>query len=127
MIQCTLRPGGGQRDVLTFPRRFVSQIVQKLDLSLMPLSIHTPEQQPRGSRTDAGVVYTKDGVPVKVNAQANVRIGPPPEISSGDDDRKEEKMRYLKSAASIFGGLERAKTKDVITKTLEGEFALAQH
>ena len=35
-------------------------------------------------------------------------------------------MRYLKSAASIFGGLERAKTKDVITKTLEGEFALAQ-
>lgn len=102
------------------------QMVQKLDLSIMSLQIRTPEVNDDGSYSGpiiAGgkgpVVYTKDGVPVRANSVAQVRIGPPPEIG-GDEARRDEKLRYLQSAASIFGGLKRSKTKEVITKTLEG-------
>lgn len=60
-------------------------------------------------------VYTKDGVPVRVSSVAQVRIGPPPEMAGS-----EEKARYLRSAASIFGGLSRGECEQVITQTLEG-------
>jgi len=94
------------------------QIVQLMDLSLMSLHIETPEKHP-ADPARPGVVYTKDGVPIQVTSVAQVRIGPPPEIG-GDDTRRDEKLRYLKSAASIFGGLSRYETANVITQTLEG-------
>lgn len=94
------------------------QIVQLMDLSLMSLHIETPEKHPTAGQRP-GVVYTKDGVPIQVTSVAQVRIGPPPEIG-GDDTRRDEKLRYLKSAASIFGGLSRHETANVITQTLEG-------
>ena len=53
----------------------------------------------------------------RVNSVAQVRIGPPPDVGG---QNMEEKERYLKSAASIFGGLSRDKCQEVITQTLEG-------
>lgn len=107
------------------------QMVQLLDLSLMTLKVESPHvsdeddnqafRQPRGpggdDRTDDICVYTKDGVPVRVNSVAQVRIGPPPELDGGSGDEKE---RYLRSAASIFGDLSREACRAVITQTLEG-------
>ena len=97
------------------------QMVQMLDLSLMTLNVESPhthharghQQQPH----EDICVYTKDGVPVRVNSVAQVRIGPPPDVGG---QNMEEKERYLKSAASIFGGLSRDKCQEVITQTLEG-------
>jgi flotillin len=94
------------------------QITQMLDLSLMTLSVESPNMDTSGMDGDI-CVYTKDGVPVRVNSVAQVRIGPPPEIGA-NAQRGTEKMLYLKSAASIFGGLGRRDCKSVITQTLEG-------
>ena len=55
------------------------QMVQMLDLSLMTLSVESPNLANAGTNSDI-CVYTKDGVPVRVNSVAQVRIGPPPEI-----------------------------------------------
>lgn len=94
------------------------QITQMLDLSLMTLSVESPRKDGIGDADDI-CVYTKDGVPVRCNSVAQVRIGPPPEIGNSAT-RREEKMRYLKSAASIFGGLGRHECRQVIMQTLEG-------
>lgn len=100
------------------------QMVQLLDLSLMTLNVQSPHlaNDGRGNWHDPNdandiCVYTKDGVPVRVNSVAQVRIGPPPEMQ---DSSSEDKQRYLRSAASIFGGLSRNDCQQVITQTLEG-------
>jgi flotillin len=95
------------------------QMVQLLDLSLMTLKVESPHMSGHfgGPGGDDICVYTKDGVPVRVNSVAQVRIGPPPELDGGSGDEKE---RYLRSAASIFGDLSREACRAVITQTLEG-------